>query len=92
MSLRVFEKQLPHLRGGCFAKYAVQRAHTFGSQRHVNVAGIPQGMISLPALRKPRRSLSGCTSERLQSQTQEELDALRPSVLRPSGEAFKGEL
>ena len=28
----------------------------------------------------------------LQSQTQEELDALLPSVLRPSGGAFKGEL
>ena len=28
----------------------------------------------------------------LQSETQEELDALLPSVLRPSGGAFKGEL
>jgi hypothetical protein len=28
----------------------------------------------------------------LQSQSQEELDALLPSVLRPSGGAFKGEL
>jgi len=28
----------------------------------------------------------------LQSQTQEELDALLPSVLRPQGGAFKGEL
>ena len=40
-------------------------------------------LASLPAL---------CTSGRLQSQTQEELDALLPSVLRPSGGAFKGEL
>ena len=28
----------------------------------------------------------------LQSETQEELDALLPSALRPSGGAFKGEL
>ena len=28
----------------------------------------------------------------LQSETQEELDALLPSVLRPAGGAFKGEL
>lgn len=28
----------------------------------------------------------------LQSQSQEELDALLPSVLRPAGGAFKGEL
>lgn len=28
----------------------------------------------------------------IQSQTQEELDALLPSVLRPQGGAFKGEL
>ena len=33
-----------------------------------------------------------CSSGRLQSQTQEELDALLPSVLRPQGGAFKGEL
>ena len=31
-------------------------------------------------------------SGRLQSQSQEELDALLPSVLRPSGGAFRGQL
>jgi hypothetical protein len=46
-------------------------------------------LASLPALRKSRRSLSGCTSGRLLSQTQEELEALLPSVL---DRAFKGEL
>ena len=33
-----------------------------------------------------------CSSGRLQSAAGEELDALLPSVLRPSGGAFKGEL
>jgi len=32
------------------------------------------------------------TLRELQSKKQEELDALLPSVLRPSGGAFKGEL
>jgi hypothetical protein len=40
------------------------------------------------------KTQSVCSSglRALQSQTQEELDALLPSVLRPSGGAFKGEL
>jgi hypothetical protein len=50
-----------------------------------------QGLLAkvnvLPALRKSRCSLSGCTPGWLQSQTQEELGALLPSVL---DRAFKG--
>jgi hypothetical protein len=53
-------------------------------------AGVVRWIESLPAL---------CSSGRLQSETQEEMDALLPShrdatqsVLRPQGGAFRGEL
>ena len=39
-----------------------------------------------------RNDIQTASLRELQSQTQEELDALLPSVLRPQGGAFKGEL
>jgi len=44
-----------------------------------------KGMISMRELQSPEGDAS-------QSATGEELDALLPSVLRPQGGAFKGEL
>ena len=46
---------------------------------------------SFPLARDLRQARLASLQE-LQSQTQEELDALLPSVLRPQGGAFKGEL
>ncbi len=49
-------------------------------------AYLDSAQARLVPLREPHKEVI------LQSQTQEELDALLPSVPRPSGGAFKGEL
>ena len=62
---------------------------TLGNEQRRIVAyldGLP------PSLRYGDRQAKVNALKGLQSQSQEELDALLPSVLRPQGGAFKGEL
>ena len=59
---------------------------------HANTQIHQRKMFSISRLKKVNVVREPHMGVILQSQTHEELDALLPSVLRPQGGAFKGEL